>query len=191
MDKWWSSRLDQLGAIVTSVHAVSRGRVVTHGLQSRDPVGYTLCVWAALFREALLTLELGKGLEKVAQTKPTHINLAILPWLVGCPLPVVRTKSKSRIWLSPHGTFKLYWIMKILITQRNALHLLLMCSKTTMWTLQLSRSQGSPEKVHFRKRKEDAHSSGLADLKMNKGNLEYAWLSRIASQQSDWLCLLP
>ena len=126
--------------------------------------GSILCVWAALFWEALLTLELGKGLEKVAQTKPTHINLASLPHLAGCPFPVVGTKSKSRIWSSPHGTFKLYWIMKILIAQRDALHLLLMYLKTITWTLQLFRSQGLPEKACFGKRKDDTHSSGLVGL---------------------------
>ena len=36
-----------------------------------------------------------------------------------------------------------------------------MCSKTTTWTLQLSRSQGSLERAQFRRRKEDTHSSGL------------------------------
>ena len=44
-DKWWSDRLDQLGAVVTSFHAGGRGRVVAHGLQSRDLVGeHPLCL---------------------------------------------------------------------------------------------------------------------------------------------------
>ena len=183
MDKWWSSRLDKLGAIATNVHA---GRVVTHGLQSRDPVRlHPLCLSSPV-REALLTLELGKCLEKVGQTKPAHTKLASLPQLAGCPSLVVRTKSKSKIWPSPHGIFKLCWTKKFLITQRDALHLLLVCLKITMWTLQLSRSQGLLEKAHFVKRKEDTHSSGLAGLKENEGNLEYAWLSRTPLQQSCW-----
>ena len=153
--------------------------------------GSTLCVWAALFREALLTLELGKGLEKVAQTKPTHTTLGSLPWLAGCPSLAVRTRSKSKIWPSPHRIFELYWTKKFLITQRDALHLLLMPSKITTWTLQLSRSQGFLEKACFVKRKEDTQSSGLEGLKENEGNLEYAWLSRAVSQQSCWLYLLP
>ena len=66
--------------------------------------GSTFCVWVAPFREALLTVELGKGLEKVAQTKPSHTKLASLLGLVGCPSLAVRTKSK--IWPSSHGIFE-------------------------------------------------------------------------------------
>ena len=153
MERWQSSRLDQLVAVVTSVHAGGRGRVVAHRLQSLFKAHPRARQWP---RKG--------GSNKAHSHQPGQSTMA-----GRLSFPVVRTKSKSRIWLASYGMFKLYWIMKIMITQRDALHLLLMCIKTTILTLQLSRSQGSLEKVHFGKRKENTHYSGLAGLKMNEG----------------------
>ena len=71
MDKWVKhGRLDKLRAIVTSLHAGGRGGVVaSRDYRAQILVAQHSCVWAVLFREALLTLELEKGLEKDGSNK--------------------------------------------------------------------------------------------------------------------------